>query len=339
MRDQLLYLRDIMHVDRTAPQQQAPINYEYRVEEDGVRAIRIDLSSRPDLANAESANNTLQRILITIFAENVPSRLDTLIARASAVSGSSIMGLPDAFPACLHGIASTLRVLDFSQTNVSATAFKHLPKFTALEEAYFDGCPKVDLQDMKPHAKLRVLSLTGTKVSVACLRQLLTTFPSLERLDCTIDLDEQAPIGFKNAATLPRPLLNVGCGHFHIKKILHKCSTSANRVVPIHTLSVRISKIEQRWQVQLLDVFKNPIEQDQPLFLHEPCCKLYSLIASKEDPCTECKVPIGTHLHPVHHERDSTLNVDTDFERFEPITYWEMMQRREELYAKMGGDK
>lgn len=199
--------------------------------------VIIDFSAHAHLQDAQTANKKLKKSL-----KGIEEKVDVLVLRHTAVSGSAIMG-PMEFTAL-----EKLRVVDFSSTNASLTAIDNLTRFTHLEMAYFDNCPRVILTHPYPdaHRTLKVLSLLGTRVFPGAARHILETFPSLEQLSYTINKFDQKFLGV----------------------------TPSEELDQVQELSVRIRKIEGVWKALPLDAENREIKEGQTLWLHNN--KLYT---------------------------------------------------------------
>lgn len=197
----------------------------------------VDFTSDINLQDANTANKRLKRAL-----KKIDQKIDVLIVRHTAASGSAIMG-EEKFKAL-----ENLRVVDFSTTNASLTAIDNLTKFAHLKMAFFDNCPRVILTDSYPkaHQTLTTLSLLGTRVFPGVAKHILNTFPCLEQLSYTINKYDQKFLGL----------------------------TPSKELDQVQELSVRIRKIEGIWKALPLDAENREIKEGQTLWIHNN--KLYT---------------------------------------------------------------
>lgn len=198
----------------------------------------VDFTSDINLQDANTANKRLKRAF-----KKTDVKIDVLVLRHTAVSGSAIMGEME-FTALKN-----LRVVDFSKTNASLTAIDNLTRFTKLEMAFFDNCPRVILTYPypKPHQTLTTLSLLGSRVFPGSARHILTTFPCLKQLSYTIHSSDQKFLGL----------------------------TPSKELDQVQELSVRIRKIEGVWKALPLDAENREIKEGQTLWLHNN--RLYTM--------------------------------------------------------------
>ncbi len=193
--------------------------------------VSFDFTQNPTLSDATKANKILTRTL-----QKTDAKIEVLVLRHTAVSGSAIMGTTE-LPSL-----EKLRVVDFSNTNASLTALDNLERFRHLEIACFNNCPRVILANFYPsnNNTLRALSLLGTRVFPGVAKHILQTFPKLTELSYTINSYDQKLLGLAPSEELAR----------------------------VSELSVKIRKIEGIWKAYPMDAEGAMITEGQTLYLH-----------------------------------------------------------------------
>ncbi len=285
-----------------------------------MQALRVDYTDRPTLKDPDkaAANASLQSLL---NREKEP--VGELILRDSSVTGSALFGNQCLSVPGVVALRKSLRVLDLSGTQCSSTLFCHLSDFPKLQQLFVERCSEMKLVRVDGHKKIQAISLLGTVAMPEAIKSILTNCPKLKQLDCTIDLSDVVPIGFKNRHALIRPKVQFPGGTIVADNVLGPQGASFEY---FGSLDVRIQKIEGVWSVFLLDAHREPITDKSTVYIHTGCNRF---VASKD--CS-CNIP-GKLFH-VTLPLDSSLDLAKDFDLLPPKCWYDHIRRSEAYHPQ-----
>ncbi len=269
----------------------------------------VTLSNRQEITDNEKLAKVLKavcknRIIVELSLCNLP------------ISGSSLFGKWD---------KSYVRVLNLSGTEISATIFKMLKYFPDLQELICNDCPRLYLENLARHEKVQEISILGSQVLPGTIRNMLRELPQLQKLNCTINLNDQVPIGLMHRHGLIHPVVTVPYGYISAGEAKTK------DFISLHQLSVRLQKVDKCWKVFLLDVNRRPIKGDGRVFMHKECREFFP---ARVDVCPSCttRTPPESYQE-VELQLDSSLDLDNDFDLLMPSCPYDLI-RRSQFYAK-----
>jgi hypothetical protein len=262
-------------------------------------------------------NKQLQRLLDKAFAQG-RVRLAEISLQGCPVSWRALDSAN-----CRDQLAAGLKVIDLSRSNCSGQAFEYLNAFPLLERLSFDWCTEMKISGVIPHPSIKELSILGVEVLPDTLRQILRNFPSLVRLDCTINMNDQVPIGLMHRHGLIRPRVTFPNGLIASEGVI---CTNGMREVALHDLHVTIRKTKETWQVFLLDATKKLIQNDGEVFFHEKCRQFFVTSVKK---CHTCG---SDDFHPVSLQLDSSLDLHKDFDLLPESCPYDLVRRSSIMY-------
>ena len=160
--------------------------------------------------------------------------------------------------------------------------------FPALKEASFDNCKNIaenqvelnNFQFRGVHKALETLSLIGSYISIKVRNTVLPKcFPSLKTLLFTLQPQQERLIGISDPITLStieKPHVLVPCGHIlsqiGVQLTPHNrcccCRTGIEKVIPIQSWNVKLTRQENRWNIEYLDNEKNVVDFNKPIFMY-----------------------------------------------------------------------
>ncbi len=243
-----------------------------------------------------------------------------VVSKQYVLSAVSVIGLPVSaqglFGKWEKGYVTRL---DLSRSQASKQIFLQLDQFPALETIVCDSCPNLQLKNLGQHEKLRCISIIGSAVHPSAIPLMTKRFPSLVTIDYTVDLHDQVPIGLMHRHGLIHPVVSLPYGHV-------SAYVPANRnYIPLHTLTVRVQKVEKTWQVFILDGSRMPITGDGHVFLHKNCNQFFQ--NQLEDcPCCKQNAPADSY-QSVELQLDSSLDFTRDFDMLPASCPYDLIRR------------
>lgn len=270
----------------------------------------LDYSKHPELKEKATANARFQGLLQEFFHQGGRRRIESLNLSGLAVSGGALFG-----PDCGR-LSRNLKVLNLSATQSSSTFFKMLASFPKLERLFCERCPNMNIGEIVPHQNIKFISIRQTNVLPSCIRTILKAFPKLERLDCTINLNDQVPLGLRHRHGLKRAVISldtdmVSSGDANVKKR-----------IALFTLDVTLRKTGETWNAFLLDAKQNPIT-DELVYFHESCRQFFTATN-----CGSCNAKdVKSDFHQIHLQLDSSVDFERDFELLPPNCPYDLVRR------------